>query len=141
MRPELLRAHPTRSLEVTRCGSSEKRENKRIHPGPRGRNGPLGANSSRDEFAQRLHHFSGGRAFTALVICTSPGPCCPVAQIAEVLRIAITQSRPFAAPGFCKLSLLRPFPASNPRVLTLPRSGAIFNFVAAMLDWGCSSIG
>ena len=34
---------PTRSLEVTRCGSTESRENTRIHLGPRGRNGPLGA--------------------------------------------------------------------------------------------------
>src|SRR5208283_4047788 len=34
---------PTRSLEVTRCGSTESRENNRIHLGPRGRNGPLGA--------------------------------------------------------------------------------------------------
>ena len=43
--------------------------------------------------------------------------------------------------NFRKISLLHPSPASNPRVLTLPGSGAIFNFVATMLDWGCSSIG
>ena len=141
MRPELLQAHPQgrwRSPGAALRRREKTRGSIRVHGVG---TGPWALNSSRDEFAQRLHHFSGGRAFTALVICTSPGPCCPVAQIAEVLRIAITQSRPFAAPGFCKLSLLRPFPASNPRVLTLPRSGAIFNFVAAMLDWGCSSIG
>ena len=34
---------PTRSLEVTRCGSTESRENNWIHLGPRGRNGSLGA--------------------------------------------------------------------------------------------------
>ena len=34
---------PTRSLGISQCGSSEKRENKRIHRGPRDRNGSLGA--------------------------------------------------------------------------------------------------
>ncbi|MGZ3387032.1 MAG: hypothetical protein ACXWNF_17085, partial [Isosphaeraceae bacterium] len=34
--------------------------------------------------------------------------------VAEVSRIAAAESQPFAAPGFCKLSLQRPFPAGNP---------------------------
>ncbi len=34
---------PTRSLGISQCGSSEKRENNRIHRGPRDRNGSLGA--------------------------------------------------------------------------------------------------
>jgi hypothetical protein len=55
---------PTRSLEVTRCGSTESRENNRIHLGPRGRNGPLGAKLGDGRFAQKLHHLGGGRAFT-----------------------------------------------------------------------------
>ena len=78
---------------------------------------------------------------TTLVICTSPGPCCPVAQTAELLGTAAPEAQPFMTSSFRTISLLRPFPASNPRVLTLPRSGAIFNFVATMLAWGCSSIG
>jgi hypothetical protein len=57
---------PTRSLEFTRCGSSEKRENNRIHVGPRGRNGPLGANvvGERHALPRSCTTFSGGRAFT-----------------------------------------------------------------------------
>ncbi len=57
---------PTRSLEFTRCGSSEKRENNRIHLGPRGRNGPLGANvvGERHALPRSCTTFSGGRAFT-----------------------------------------------------------------------------
>src|SRR5208337_1563834 len=59
---------PTRSLEVTRCGSTESRENHRIHPGPRGRNGPLGANvvGERHALPRSCTTFSGGRAFTTI---------------------------------------------------------------------------
>src|SRR5208282_966268 len=74
---------------------------------------------------------------TALVICTSPGPCCPDAQTAEVSRIAVAQSQPFAAPGFWKISLQRPFLASNPRVLLqFRRKPAVAGMRCLAYVWG-----
>ncbi len=57
---------PTRSLGINQCGSSEKRENNRIHRGPRDRNGSLGANvvGERHALPRSCTTFSGGRAFT-----------------------------------------------------------------------------
>ncbi len=57
---------PTGSLGITQCGSSEKRENHRIHWGPQDRNGSLGANvvGERHALPRSCTTFSGGRAFT-----------------------------------------------------------------------------